>query len=187
MKLRVPERFQQAELSGLTPRFKPVIEYAKLLRDYVDDGVGLLLVGSPGVGKSWAVAALTKFYTTQYIRGDYEYQTSHRLVENLEAVEGEGKWDIYRDQPWQYTLETVSWLVINDLGKEYSGGKLSEQNAYKIGRLLRVRSERLLVTHITTNMSGKEIKEKYGETFSSLLSEMTKLVVVLGKDRRVSP
>jgi hypothetical protein len=83
----------------------------------------------------------------------------------------------------------VPWLVLNDLGKEYRGGKLEEQVPYKLGRLLRTRSEAERVTHITTNLSlsgngDGTIRGVYGESIASLLAEMTKAFEVTGPDRR---
>ena len=98
--------------------------------------------------------------------------------------EFESKSDPFRDQPWIVTYTSVQWLVVNDLGKEYRGGKLGEQVAYQFGRIIRARSEKKLVTHITTNLSGNEINSIYGESVVSLIAESMTSCRVTGPDRR---
>jgi DNA replication protein DnaC len=185
MKLHIPERFHDAAMNNLDPqRFACVIEFAKNLAGRVKEGKGLLLSGPPGIGKTWAVAALTKRYAYSHGRPDYEFQTAPFLFDALD--EFDKNVDEYREQTWKETYSKVPWLVVNDLGKEYRAGKLGEQVTFKLGKLLRVRSERKLVTHITTNFDGKRLKEEYGDSIVSLLSEMTTTHVVLGPDLRIS-
>lgn len=186
----IPERFRDATVRTLRegghPWQEQVHEYAKKLEVWMRKGTGLLLSGPPGVGKTWAVAALTRYYVQIRIqasdRWDFVFETAPPLVKLLDDIDP--PWDSYRDQAAWETLAVVPWLVVNDLGKEYRGGKLGEQVPYKIGRLLRARSERKLLTHITTNLSGLQIKEQYGDSIVSLLNEMTQMVVVTGGDRR---
>ena len=82
------------------------------------------------------------------------------------------------------TFSTVGLLVINDLGKEYRGGKFDEQIPYKLGRILRARAENDLPTFISTNLSGPDIRTIYGASITSVLSETCKTFEVTGKDRR---
>lgn len=184
VRLRMPERFLEAHMGTLDPKVVPFIfEYVKKLTDNVTAGKGLLLSGPPGIGKTWALAALTTKYAFSCLRPDYEFLTAPDMIDLMSSYNPVV--DEYRECPWSWTLGNVPWLVINDLGKEFLGGKVKAQVSASIGRILRARSEKVLVTHVTTNLSGKEINAVYGETVGSLLAEMTKTCLVTGKDRRL--
>jgi len=156
------------------------------------DGCGLLLSGPPGVGKTWALAALSRFYL-EYTESkgkpfDCAFVTAPVFFSRYDNPV-EVLWDSYRGMSFTDVYNHVPWLVLNDLGKEYRGGKLEEQVPYKLGRLLRTRSEAERVTHITTNLSlsgngDGTIRGVYGESIASLLAEMTKAFEVTGPDRR---
>lgn len=180
---RVPKRFYEATLSSLDPKmFAEVLQWAATVSLHLEDGKGLLLSGPPGVGKTWAVTALVRAVCGKVPGLDYEWVTAPDMFENLDI--SASTWDAFRDQSWDETYSTVHVLVLNDLGKEYRGVKLSEQVAYKLGRVLRARSEIKLVTLVTTNLHGKGMTEAYGESISSLLSELVIPVTVNGPDRR---
>jgi DNA replication protein DnaC len=164
----------------------------------VSAGTGLMLSGPPGVGKTYAVIALTKAYDAMNeVEGrkcDYEFVTAPELFDRYANVveTGDRGYDEWRNQSYTKTYEQVPWLVINDLGKEYKGGALHEQVAYKLGRLLRARSERRKVTHLTTNLllggrgstSDNTLENSYGPSILSLLREMVKAYEIVGNDRR---
>lgn len=194
MKVRLPGRFSDATMAGLDPAFAPVRNYLANMDEQAEAGQGLLLSGPAGVGKSWAMAALTRAAVLRTIkkprRFDYEFVTAPDMFDRLPAVGGGQPGDFFderRHQSWWQTCSRVPWLVINDLGKEYRGGSLQEQVTYKLGRILRARSERLLVTHVTTNLTLRgeaSLKDVYGESVVSLLAEMTRPFAINGADRR---
>ena len=188
MRIRVPARFQGAKLEGLdSDRFEMVEDWLGVW----DEGKGLLLAGPPGIGKTWAVAALTRWWM-EVIAKDYEFVTAPEMFDRY-VVGTTLLRDPFRGYSYNKTYETVPWLVINDLGKEYRGGKLHEQAAYKLGRILRARSERELLTHVTTNLKLKgqgddeTLSTVYGSSITSLLSEMVRLYEVQGSDLRKIP
>lgn len=169
-----------------------VLDYAKSLQVNVSSGVGLLISGPPGVGKSYAMAALTRYYMERLRPGrlpSVVYHTIYEVNDRYAPVVGNSPFDDERGQSWTKTYETCKWLVLNDLGKEYRGGKYAEQMAYKVGRLLRARSERALVTHVTTNLplassTVSTFSTTYGDSIWSLTAEMMQRYEVDGPDRR---
>lgn len=193
MQLRVPIRFRNARMEQLDKKqFGPVFKYVKNISVHAAAGRGILLSGPPGVGKSHAMAALTHAAAT-HCRAeqrffDYEFITAADLFDRyplwVNGDAGEDAVDKRRNQLWRKTASTVPWLIINDLSKEYRGGQVKEQVTYKLGRILRERHEQKLVTHVTTNAAPKDIRNEYGESIASLLSEMCHVFVVNGPDRR---
>lgn len=197
--MRIPSRFKDASIDSLNHKqFKCVVDYSRDMDSRVAAGKGLLLCGPPGVGKTWAAIALTRHYVAvgkeQKRYRDVEFVTAPDMFDRYSVFAPttfDGTFDDGREQPWRDTYERVPWLVINDLGKEYRGGKLDEQVNYKLGRILRARSERNLVTHVTTNLpakseSGDSLGSVFGSSIVSLLSEMVSVFHIQGPDRRRS-
>lgn len=189
--VRIPARFKDATMAVLdVKQYKMVFDYRKKLGVNLSNGRGMILSGPPGVGKTWAMAALTKEAIEQNV--DYVFITAPEFFDAYASYDSEKRWDAYRNQSIDTTFERVKWLVLNDLGKEYRGGKLGEQIPYKLGRLLRARAERMKSTFITTNMSlmsgidsaGDSFESVYGGSILSLLAETTSAFVVQGSDRR---
>lgn len=182
----IPPRFREATIDTLTPPFDGIVSDFVLRWKAGERRKGLLLCGPPGVGKTWAISALVRRILTMPIglRVDFEFVTAPDLFQNLQGGTFAEVRDRYRDCTWEKTYSDVPLLVINDLGKEYRGGRMGEQVAYFLGRVMRHRSERNLPTFVTTNLSGVAITETYGDSISSLMSEMMVPHVVRGPDRR---
>lgn len=178
--MRTPKRFANARVEDLDKKaFAKVLEYWENRVAYFRKGVGLVLSGPNGVGKTHALAAITNGLQ----RIDSEFVPAVKAIEAYSQFDD--VWDEYREQPYAHTLETVSWLVLDDIGKEYRGGKLQEQATFRLGSLLRTRSDACLVTHISTNLfPAKRIREEYGDSVASLMNETMIAVEVAGKDRR---
>lgn len=185
----VPPRFAAATLEGLAPTFDFVRDYARDLRANLDAGRGLLISGSVGTGKTHALAALVRHYEAASKTRYAVFSSAYEVADRFAPVVGEVE-DLYRHQPWTVTLSECRFLVVDDVGRSYRGGKLAEQEAYRFGRLVRTRSQALLVTCVTTNLplraGGAEpsLREVYGEATWSLLCECTAMHEVAGPDRR---
>lgn len=191
MRLAIPDRFASARVALLDPRyFGPVIDYSRRLHEEVSAGNGLMLLGAAGRGKSFSLAALTYHFWREakkdpkkFKSSDYIFVTAPEFFD-LVSVVGEAR-DEWRKKDFIDSFSTTPWLFVDDLGKEYRGGKLSEQIPHKLGRILRARSQNMLPTFITTNLDVEGFEATYGESIVSLLRENTEAFVVGGKDLRV--
>jgi DNA replication protein DnaC len=196
-----PARFRNASLDSVDRQaFAPVLDYRDNIGLRVEAGEGLLLSGSVGIGKTYSIVALTRAAASgiawtrpgstvreHFTLHDWYFTTGPHLFERYA-----NPYDSEKDET--ETLETIRWLILNDLGKEDRSGKLAQQVPYKLGRLLRARIENNLVTHITTNMlvvpdrehPEASIPEIYGESIASLIAEACNAYEVIGQDRRRS-
>jgi DNA replication protein DnaC len=194
VKDQLPARFRDANLDEIDRgQFEFVFEYRANLHANVRDGYGLLVSGPAGVGKTRALAALTVAYARRATKmTSWHFETVPELLEKYRPLSVAQPRDEFRSQSWTETYETVRWLVLNDLGKEYRAGKMHEQQVQKLGRLLRLRTERRLVTHITTNLplypkvGVASFEAVYGESIWSLVHECMGGYDVWGEDRRMA-
>lgn len=189
---RIPPRFRDANLKHVDKdAYRPVLTYLKDYKQHAARGVGLLLSGPVGVGKTYTISALTLAIAKLYEPNlRCEFVTGADFFDRVRPINPDG-YDEYRDQTWVKTYSTIQHLVINDLGKEYRGGGFAEQATYCLGKVLRARSENLLTTYFTTNLAIKTregasatIEETYGGSVTSLLREMIIPVTVVGADMR---
>jgi DNA replication protein DnaC len=180
---RTPPRFVSAKIADLdSEQMRIPLEYWASAASNAKKGIGLLLSGPNGCGKTYALAAFTNALT----KIDSEFANATKALTRYMSFDGK-EWDETRNQSFDCTLETVDWLVLDDLGKEYRGGKLQEQMTFRLGALLRARSENLKITHISTNIyPAKGVREIYGDSIASLLLEMCKIVEITGLDRRAN-
>lgn len=165
------------------------------------DGLGLLLMGAPGRGKTLLahIAADAVLDAEESLR-----PTPSRDV--LLALTVQGYLDLFRremdcmelvrktgdeeaaaeymqvEKTLQRIRTQIKVVLIDDIGKEHITTTGYAQN--QIERMVRARGNRGLPTIITTNLSGSELAEHYGESFSSYMLQVCVPVVVGGKDFR---
>ena len=200
----VGKRFLTATLDSVsTEHFAEVHEYAHNGPALLKTGRGLLLSGNPGIGKTWALVGLMQFLFEQMgastNRWDFHVVTAPVLFDLYAPDARTPLEDDFRNQTWKTTFETVSALVINDLGKEdRSRDWLHEAVTYKLGRVLRARHEAELPVFITTNLALQEdedharrgvnvptVRSVYGESIWSLLFDLTQYrVQTVAPDQR---
>lgn len=150
--------------------------YLKGHSNYVNRGVGILLHGGYGTGKTFALMMLLK----DLIKLGYDcYSTTFAsMVEMFTAG-----WKSVEDkQYFQERIVLCPVLFLDDVGKELkTRTKLSESTFDDVLRR-RVQSGR--PTFITTNMTKGELSEGYGGAILSLLREVSMAYEVQGADYR---
>ena len=162
--------------TGIAPRAKmrQVIEYCRAYADNFDGrDDSLLLSGPTGVGKthlSLAIAGevLSKGYSVVY--GPVQ-QLLHRIErEHFGRSEGNTE-DI---------LLECDLLILDDVGTEFS-------SSFYTSALYNIINGRLMAekpTIISTNLSEKELKDRYGEQIASRVTGLFEPLACVGKDIR---
>lgn len=141
---------------------------------------GLCLFGSNGVGKTMIACIVAKeayklrFSTRRVTFVDYmskyTLSWSARSIDEKEMVED----DLYNN------YKAVEFLVLEEVGKEVD----SKASAPILEDLLRYREDRGLVTIICTNLSPRDIENRYGVSVSSLLKGNMTPIRIEGIDKR---
>jgi DNA replication protein DnaC len=177
-RMNIGRRYWKAEMSDL-----PETTAKGLFRRYMTDldsqyegGWGLFIYGPNGVGKTHASCAMLKEISK---RG---YSTYCTLADELKVAFIDGsRFDA--DNSIIDRVRKVDFLLIEDLGKEYSGnGSGFAELCFE--NLLRKRCRELLPTIITTNLSRKAFFERYKQSAASLAQECMVAVEMSGEDRR---
>ncbi len=170
--------------SGL--EWNSVRDYYNSPGKYLHHGVGLVLSGPNGCGKTGAAAVLykkVKESRPSWGSRNVVWASSRDIATYYGHYLTEGVFDIPVDEFYN----TAKWLVIDELGRE-SNEKNFDRRLYS---LLKARSDEKLTTLFTTNLSLRDNPEDrntvvglYGNSFYSLLHEACVLVSVIGDDRR---
>lgn len=185
-------RYQKAlRSSGLPPEyinktlanFEPEqnSEALSRIKKYITEerwrqGMGLILVGPVGVGKthlaSGIIHELSKrdIFVLFLFVPDFLEELRDTYDEDYE--EEEDKFELARE---------AQVLVLDDLGTE----RITDWAKEKITQLLNYRYNNILPTIVTTNLTLKEMEERIGERALSRLLGRSEIIPIVGKDRRV--
>lgn len=177
-RMNIGRRYWPAQMSDFEEsEFKSLMrKYAGDLERQFHEGWGLFIYGANGVGKTHASCALLKEIASQ------GYSTYCILSDALKAAYIDGaRFD--SDNTIIQRVESVDFLLLEDLGKEYNGnGSGFAELCFE--NLLRKRCRELLPTMITTNLSPIAFKERYKQSAASLAMECMVAVELRGSDRR---
>ena len=200
-------RFQGKFLADLTCSASVLTEcdglVDRMIRSEPPYGVGMILWGSPGRGKTTiAAAALSEallripretlgrcfdsdakrpgFYIT-YAEFIQTYQSSWDTSNPSQAEDASLIQDLFyrnrSDDHWNTRL-----LVLDDVGKEHKGK--TGFNVSTLHDLLRSRYDKSAPTIITTNLAPSDWEASYGDAMASFIREAFRMVNVSGKDQR---
>jgi len=179
-RMNIGKRYWGAEMTDFPEsQIKTIFRnYVKDLSNNYDSGWGIFLYGANGVGKTHASCALLKEVTK---RGYSSYCILSDVLK-VSYIDG-SRFD--EDNSITQRVEKVDFLLLEDLGKEYSG-KGSGWAELCFENMLRKRSRECLPTFITTNLSPSAFKERYKNSTASLAMECMVAVEMKGEDRRLA-
>lgn len=132
---------------------------------YVARGFGLMLYGGNGTGKTLLSSLLLKRLLTHGRGVDGYFTTFTNLLDRYA-----GGWADKDLAAWfERRVTNAEVLVIDDIGKEYSGRISMSSNA--LDNVLRTRVQHDRPTIFTTNLSMPEFRKTYSGSTWGLLSE----------------
>ena len=144
----------------------------------VKEGENLLLMGATGLGKTHLSTSIARVAMEQ--GGSVVYESAQNLLSDFEYERFEkDKRDRGPDRSAKYF--SADLLIIDDLGSEFS----NQFTLSVLYNLLNTRITRGTSTLINTNLSAKELLERYDRRITSrILGEFT-LLTLEGKDIRM--
>lgn len=135
---------------------------------------GVLIYGNVGSGKTFIMDVLLRIIHTQDLRKFSKVNAIDLITEfNLNGH------DVFK----KYHQKNI---FFDDLGAE-TKGKFYGENMEAFEKLIQIRYNEFrdfgTVTHFTTNLTKKEIFERYGERIVSRLKEMCEIIVLGGNSK----
>jgi len=152
------------------------------MKDWNFQRKGILLIGPPGRGKSHLTGALGSKFST-----NTEMSAAFTTMSGLLALLRRGYDEDIFDERLRMVSSQVHILILDDLGAE----KVTEWGEEKLYMILDTRlnySAEPRPLFVTTNLTAKELSERYHPRIVSRLHEMCKWIEVSGQDfRKISP
>jgi DNA replication protein DnaC len=176
LRARVPKRYWTASMDGVQESVREVAtKYLANIDEMLSKGVGLLLWGSNGIGKTSLSVVIGK-----------EYRRRGQSLLFLEAAEIKGaviNSEMFDEEQtlWE-RAKTVEVLLIDDLGKGVQDS--TGFGARVLDELIRHRNANKRVTFITTNMTLKAIEEELKSSTMHSLKECIYPMRISGEDLR---
>lgn len=158
-----------------------VTDYIQHLEDKFNNNEGLFLYGSNGVGKSFIASLIVKeAYWCRYTSKRCTFVDYMSAYTDLWGIKNESDKEeatglFYRN------YKAVEFLVLEEIGKEVE----SKLAPTVLEDLLRYREERGLVTIICSNITPKDIIERYGASVGSLIKGNFTPITLVGRDKRI--
>lgn len=172
---RAYQRLDWDDFFAPPPGLDQVLDYVGRVEDYVQAGLGLLLYGDRGVGKTLIGNILLKKLVGQ---GVDVYCTS--FTDLLDAYAA--GWRSPEDQEWfTRRVRNARVLGLDEVGREYKGTKINDS---VLEGVLRHRAQMGLPTILMSNLSPADVSTAYGGHSLSLLVERAAVVEMRGPDAR---
>lgn len=153
-----------------------VMEYAEYADGYVNAGIGLLLYGDKGAGKTLLITLLLKMLLGKGF--DAYFITFQELIDVYTQT-----WRDTEEKAWfEKRVRNAGILGIDDVGRENKGRIEIVESMFD--HIIRARVGAARPTLITTNRTMEEFLSFYRSNVMSLLGESSIKIHVTGEDYR---
>jgi DNA replication protein DnaC len=187
--LRIPARYAGKNLStfdtsaGDEEAFTAVQRWCGSAQKHLNDGMGMVIYGPTGVGKTHLAQGLL-IHTVGSLPRSGIFITSDRYVDMVyDEMRNDGELPEPYSDPFllKYMRRTFDILVLDGLGAERATTEFA-RNA--IISLVDNRYEEKLTTVVTTALSPSELGRTYGKRLLSILQESCFFINVEGVNSR---
>lgn len=139
-------------------------DYVENAHYYLNRGMGLLLHGEVGTGKTFLSTLLMKQLLA--LSGVDGYFTNfNQMLDNFASG-----WTNDKNRLWfDKRVKNAALLVVDDIGKEHIGRNAMATSM--VDTIFRTRTQNLLPTIVTTNLSLNDFKTSYSSGVMDLLTE----------------
>lgn len=146
---------------------------------------GLLLYGGVGTGKTTALYALRRVINAACRAERDDNTLTGYGKEVIEVVKAKEVVDSYTGNPMHFSnMKRTELLAIDELGVENVDIKNYGNENEPIIDLLSYRYDKLKVTALTSNLTMKQIEERYGLRLADRFNEMFYKVAFVGESYR---
>lgn len=190
----IPKRFWGMSLSDLqqsTDAVYAVEEYLENIADYRDQGVGVLLHGEPGMGKTTlaSIIGVTAFSLGYSVAYTTMASFVHRQIQNMgnrdagknpdyspeTRREAGDRWMAFTKQ-MSYWRNRLDFLIIDDVGKEHTTSTRFAEDEFDY--LFRHRFDKGNPTVLTSNIPITKWASRYSDSMFSFIHEACEIVPV---------
>ena len=178
------KRFQNVELETMNiaaenaNAFEVIKEYASNVVENLNQGLGLIIKGPVGTGKTTAAIAIMK--------EAIKHKKSPYFISMISILD---KLMSFRDQEERYEFEqriqNCPLLVLDDLGGEYIGK--NKEDSWMLKRIMSIIDERYQRSKsiiITTNLPIKELAARYDQRVIDRIRSTNQIITLLGDSLR---
>lgn len=171
------QRMSWADASYIEEGAKEVIrDYNAHALNYVQAGIGLLLHGERGTGKTLIASLLAKWMISQGF--DVYFTTFQELIDTYT-----GTWQNEDRKAWfNKRVRNAGVLVIDDIGREHKGRLEIVESMFD--HIVRARVSSVRPTILTTNKNLTDLRALYSPNLTSLLAESSIEYQFSGEDYR---
>lgn len=171
------ENITLATLDTSGEAYQAILDYSANITQKINNGLGLILKGPVGTGKTCAAIAVMR-----------EALANKRSAYFISMVSLLDKLLTLRDKEELYAFEqrlrTTPLLVLDDLGGEYRGKSDESWTRRKIASVIADRYDSKLSTIITTNLTVEQLKVEYDERMIDRLRSTNRLITLGGASLR---
>lgn len=133
---------------------------------------GLLMMGVPGDGKTTMIRAIQMAANLCYSAGLYSQRERDEGLEGLQIVTARDVAQACTDAFRLQRLKERAVLAVDDVGTEPAEVMHYGTMLQPMAELLEYRYSRRLYTILSTNLTGRQLSEQYGERMVDRLREM---------------
>lgn len=182
----IPEKYFEFEFNKIRDKIetiesnqeqiKKIEKYINLIDSAANNGTGLYISGSHGVGKTALAIIILKIAIQHYYSAFFS-----RSTEIIEFVRSGWK-NEDKKAYWSYVVNNSMFFVIDDIGRLFS--QISEYEKSNIDDIFTKRDDADLCTIITANHPLEVNKDLLGDALYSNFKERLIEVKLLGEDYR---